>query len=106
MAWHDVHLPRTIILWSVANGSLLSRIERQEEENLHCLLPISKGRLVTGSNSSFLCTRDRVAAPRVLSQLTHNLSLSLATRACEQMCTIPTRPNINCWPITASRCDA
>jgi hypothetical protein len=44
-----------IIIWNALTGSAVTKIERQEEENLHCLLPISRNRLVTGSNSSFLC---------------------------------------------------
>jgi len=41
-----------------ASPTLRGSMGRQEEENLHCFLPISKNRLVTGSNSSFLYVYD------------------------------------------------
>eukprot|EP01104_Vermistella_antarctica_P021282 TRINITY_DN951_c0_g1_i1.p1 TRINITY_DN951_c0_g1~~TRINITY_DN951_c0_g1_i1.p1 ORF type:complete len:591 (-),score=75.97 TRINITY_DN951_c0_g1_i1:213-1772(-) len=47
---------RNICLWQT-NGKLLGSIERQEEENLHCMLSVGSGdqkRVVTGSNSSLL----------------------------------------------------
>eukprot|EP01102_Stenamoeba_stenopodia_P001604 TRINITY_DN11434_c0_g1_i2.p1 TRINITY_DN11434_c0_g1~~TRINITY_DN11434_c0_g1_i2.p1 ORF type:complete len:479 (+),score=70.36 TRINITY_DN11434_c0_g1_i2:150-1586(+) len=48
---------QSILIWQ-NDGELLASIERQEEENLNCLLPImgheSGSRLVTGSNSSLL----------------------------------------------------
>jgi hypothetical protein len=44
---------RFLYIWST-DGQEVTKIERQEEENLHCLLPINNNRLVTGSNSSLL----------------------------------------------------
>eukprot|EP01087_Luapelamoeba_hula_P014030 TRINITY_DN4049_c0_g1_i3.p1 TRINITY_DN4049_c0_g1~~TRINITY_DN4049_c0_g1_i3.p1 ORF type:complete len:534 (-),score=41.62 TRINITY_DN4049_c0_g1_i3:35-1411(-) len=39
---------------SLSKPSLLGLIHRKEEENLHCLLPISGQRIVTASNASYL----------------------------------------------------
>lgn len=57
---NDLHLK----VWEFSSSAqtppvLLGSMERQEEENLHCLLPISEDRVVTGSNSSFLFVYNR-----------------------------------------------
>jgi len=44
---------RYLCIWK-NSGELVGTIERQEEENLHCLLAIPKNRIITGSNSSIL----------------------------------------------------
>ena len=45
---------KKLCIWSYS-GELVSTIERQEEENLYCLLPINNfNKIVTGSNSSLL----------------------------------------------------
>jgi len=68
---------RQLCIWTYIgpsqNGSATykatSVIERQEEENLHCMIPIIGNRLITGSNSSLLfvyrvdtCTYEKVLA--------------------------------------------
>ena len=44
---------RLLLIWK-NDGDLVSKIERREEENIQCLLPISNNRIITGSNSSLL----------------------------------------------------
>eukprot|EP01122_Echinamoeba_exundans_P014284 TRINITY_DN6435_c0_g1_i1.p1 TRINITY_DN6435_c0_g1~~TRINITY_DN6435_c0_g1_i1.p1 ORF type:complete len:677 (+),score=70.25 TRINITY_DN6435_c0_g1_i1:296-2326(+) len=44
---------RHIFVWN-NNGELQGKIERQEEENMNCLLVLDDGHIITGSNSSIL----------------------------------------------------
>jgi hypothetical protein len=46
---------RKLIIWRACDGTVIRAIERQEEENLHCLIAIAGNRVVTGSNSTLLC---------------------------------------------------
>eukprot|EP00742_Colponemidia_sp_Colp-10_P007582 GILJ01008173.1.p1 GENE.GILJ01008173.1~~GILJ01008173.1.p1 ORF type:complete len:787 (-),score=114.53 GILJ01008173.1:134-2446(-) len=45
---------RYICLWSTEDLSLSATIERQETQELHCLVPLSSQRLLTASSSSLL----------------------------------------------------
>lgn len=45
---------RRILLWDGATALPLGSIERNEEENMHCMIASKHNRLITGSNSSLL----------------------------------------------------
>ncbi len=77
--------------------------------DLHCLLSISEDRVVTGSNSSFLCTSPLLRCLPYMPSLSAASGAKRSIARCSyglQLCTIEGLSSLtSCWPTTASRCD-